>query len=136
MREKLGSLPEPADAHHRARIAVGFRPTNGQETTPAPAAWQMKSFPHTSTFLRAVKRIVQFKPAAEALDNPIEPLAYAMTHSTDRYMALLLDHAGEAGLREAIDKAPAGIIDARSWSQWNARIGRIPAPPPPRRKPA
>ena len=48
-------------------------------------------------------------------------------------MALLLDHVGKAGLREAIDKAPPGIIDARSWSYWNAKIGRIPPPPSPRR---
>jgi hypothetical protein len=94
----------------------------------------MKPFPHTPRFLRAAKRIVWFKPAAKALDNPIEFLAYAMKHATDRDTALLLGHVGEAGLREAIDKAPAGIIDARSWSYWNARLGRIPAPPRPRRK--
>jgi hypothetical protein len=49
-------------------------------------------------------------------------------------MALLLDHIGEDGLREAIDNAPPGIIDARSWSYWNAKIGRFPAPPLPRRR--
>lgn len=94
----------------------------------------MRPFPHTPRFLRAAKRIVWFKAPEEALDNPVELLAFAMKHATDRDMALLLDHVGEAGLREAIDNAPAGIIDARSWSYWNAKIGRIPAPPPPRRK--
>jgi hypothetical protein len=48
-------------------------------------------------------------------------------------MALLLDQVGESGLREALDAAPPGIIDARSWSYWNAKIGRFPAPPAPRR---
>jgi hypothetical protein len=56
-------------------------------------------------------------------------MAYAMKHATDRDMALLFEHIGENGLREAIDNAPPGIIDARSWSYWNARIGRFPAPP-------
>jgi hypothetical protein len=93
----------------------------------------VKPLPHTPALLRAAKRIVWFKAPEEALDSPIELLAYAMKHSTDRDMALLLEHVGKAGLREAIDKAPPGIIDARSWSYWNAKIGRIPPPPPPRR---
>jgi hypothetical protein len=76
----------------------------------------MKSLPHTPELLRAAKRIVWFKPPEEALDNPVELLAYAMTGATDEDMALLLDHVGMTGLREAIDNAPPGIIDARSWS--------------------
>jgi hypothetical protein len=94
----------------------------------------MKPLPRTPAFLAAARRIVWFKPPEEALDNPIELMAYAMKHSTDEDMALLLRHLGEDGLREAIDKAPPGIVDARSWSYWNARIGRFPAPPAPRRQ--
>jgi hypothetical protein len=93
----------------------------------------MNPFPHTPELLRAAKRIVWFKPPEDALENPVELLAYAMRHSTDEDMALLLEHIGESGLREAIDNAPAGIIDARSWSYWNARIGRYPPPPVPQR---
>jgi hypothetical protein len=94
----------------------------------------MKPFPRTPALLAAARRIVWFKPPEEALDNPIELMAYAMKHSTDQDMALLLRHVGEDGLREAIEKAPPGIVDARSWSYWNARIGRFPAPPAPRRR--
>jgi hypothetical protein len=61
-------------------------------------------------------------------------MAYAMKHATDRHRALLLDHIGEDGLRKAIDNVSPGIIGARSWSYWNARIGRFPAPPAPRRR--
>ena len=93
----------------------------------------MKPLPHTPEFLRAAKRIVWFKPPEEALDNPVELLAYAMKAATDEDMALLLGRVGLRGLREAIDSAPPGIIDARSWSYWNAKIGRYPAPPPPQR---
>jgi hypothetical protein len=93
----------------------------------------MKPFPHTPELLRAAKHIVWFKRPEEALENPVELLAYAMKHSTDEDMALLLEHIGESGLREAIDNAPAGIIDPRSWAYWNARIGRYPAPPAPQR---
>jgi hypothetical protein len=95
----------------------------------------MTPLPHTPELLAtARRRIVWFKPPEEALDSPIELLAYAMRQATAEDMALLLDHVGEDGLREAIDHAPPGIIDARSWSYWNAKIGRFPAPPVPRRE--
>ena len=93
----------------------------------------MKPFPHTPELLCAARRIVWFKPSEESLDNPVELMAYAMKHSTDEDMALLLGLIGESGLREAIDNAPAGIIDARSWAYWNAKIGRYPTPPLPQR---
>jgi len=35
--------------------------------------------------------------------------------------------------REALEDAPPGIIDERSWAYWNVMIGRYPTPPMPRR---
>jgi hypothetical protein len=94
----------------------------------------MTPLPCTPAFLAAARRIVWFKPPEEALDNPIELMAYAMKRATDADIKLLLDHIGADGLREAIEKAPPGIIDARSWCYRNAKIERIPAPPLRRRK--
>jgi len=37
-------------------------------------------------------------------------------------------------LREALDHAPPGVIDPRSWAYWNSKLGRYPAPPPPTRR--
>lgn len=93
----------------------------------------MTPFPATPEFLRAARRIVWFKPPEEALNQPIELMAYAMKHSTDDDMALLLDHVGMDGLCEALTHAPPGVIDPRSWSYWNAKAGRYPAPPMPTR---
>ena len=93
----------------------------------------MKPFPTTPDFLHAAQRIIWFKPPETALGNPIELLAYAIKHSTDEDMALLLDHVGLDGIKEALDSAPPGIIDARSWAYWNAKVGRYPAPPMPAR---
>ena len=89
----------------------------------------MKAFPHTPDFLRTAKRIVWFKPPEDALNSPIELMAYAMKASTDEDMALLLEHVGPEGLAEAIDKAPPRIITPRSWAYWNDKIGRYPTPP-------
>lgn len=93
----------------------------------------MKPFSATPQFLKAAKRIVWFKPPEETLARPIELMAYAMKHSLDEDMALLLDHVGLDGLREAIECAPPGIIGARSWAYWNARAGFVPARPQPTR---
>ena len=93
----------------------------------------MTPFPVTPEFLRAARRIIWFKEPEETLSDPIQLMAYAMKHSTDEDMALLLSHAGLAGLREALDNAPPGIIDPRSWAYWNVKVGRFPAPPMPMR---
>jgi hypothetical protein len=91
----------------------------------------MKPFPQTPVFLRAARRIVWFKPPEESLAQPIELMAYAMKASTDEDMALLLEHIGLEGLAAAIDHAPPGVIPARAWAYWNAKVGRYPAPPMP-----
>ncbi|MEQ1694572.1 MAG: hypothetical protein ABL901_01910 [Hyphomicrobiaceae bacterium] len=91
----------------------------------------MKPFPQTPEFINAARRIIWFDQPEQALQDPRRLLAYALKHSTDEDMALLLAHAGLAGLREALDNAPPGIIDPRSWSYWNVKAGRYPPPPMP-----
>jgi hypothetical protein len=49
-------------------------------------------------------------------------------------MKLLRTYVSEADLTEALDNAPPGIIDPRSWAYWQTRAGRYPAPPLPKRQ--
>lgn len=93
----------------------------------------MTPFPPTPEFLRAARRIVWFEAPELTLGDPLKLMAYALKHSTDEDMALLLGHVGQDGLKEALDNALPGIIDPRSWSYWNAKIGRYPCPPMPTR---
>ncbi|MGH6949297.1 MAG: hypothetical protein ACREH4_00335 [Vitreimonas sp.] len=37
-------------------------------------------------------------------------------------------------LRDALDAAPAGVFDARSWAYWNLVVGRYTPPPLPERR--
>jgi hypothetical protein len=94
----------------------------------------MKEFPTSPDMLRAARRIIWFKAPEESLRNPVELMAYAMKHATDEDMALLLSYCGLEGLKEAIDNAPPGIVDGRSWAYWNLRVGRYPAPERPVRR--
>jgi hypothetical protein len=61
-------------------------------------------------------------------------VAYAFAHATHEDMAFLRKFLSGDDLREALDHAPPGIIDPRSWAYWNTRLGRYPAPPMPKRQ--
>jgi len=87
--------------------------------------------PDTETIAR---RVVWFEPPDQALADPVRFMAYAMAHATHEDMKVLRHYVDDADFREALDKAPPGIIDPRSWAYWNAKMGRYPAPPPPKRQ--
>ncbi|MDE2005286.1 MAG: hypothetical protein KGI51_01865 [Rhodospirillales bacterium] len=80
------------------------------------------------------RRILWFDPPAAALADPIRFMAYVMAHATIEDLAILRRYVSEDGFREALDRAPPGIIDPRSWAYWNSRFGRYPPPPPPHRR--
>ena len=49
-------------------------------------------------------------------------------------MRKLRRHGSNDDICEALDKAPPGIMDPRSWAYWNSKMGRYPPPPLPVRK--
>lgn len=61
-------------------------------------------------------------------------MAYAMTYAMHEDMQVLRQYVSDDDFREAIDQAPAGIIDPRSWAYWNSKMGRYPPPPLPTRR--
>lgn len=91
----------------------------------------MKPFPQSPEYLRAARRIIWFEEPATALAEPYRFTAYAFRYGTPEDMDLILAHVGEDGLGDALDHAPPGIIDPRSWAYWNVRAGRYPTPPMP-----
>jgi hypothetical protein len=48
-------------------------------------------------------------------------------------MRLIREYVSDEDFREALDRAPPGIIDPRSWAYWNSKMGRYPPPPLPKR---
>ena len=94
----------------------------------------MKRFPETPELLAVAGRVVWFKPASEALADPVHFLAHVMTYGTVEDLRALEGAAGPNEFREALDNAPPGVFDARSWAYWNLKCGRVPAPPMPARK--
>ena len=93
----------------------------------------MKARPINSLTEAIARRVVWFEPPTEALEEPIRFMAYAMKHATHDDMRELRRYVSDEDFREALDKAPPGIIDSRSWAYWNSVMGRYPAPPLPKR---
>src|SRR5882724_1830859 len=94
----------------------------------------MKLVPMNEETAAVATRVIWFEPPAKALSDPVRLMAYAMAHATYEEMRLLRRYVSDDDLREALDHAPPGIIDPRSWAYWNSKMGRYPPPPPPTRR--
>ena len=88
----------------------------------------MISLPATPALLRVAQRVVWFKEPAAALADPVHLLAHAMTYGSIEDIVALQAVVGKEGFREALEQAPPGIFDPRSWAYWNLVCGRQPAP--------
>jgi len=93
----------------------------------------MKSIPLTPDTEALARRLVWFEEPAEALADTFRFAAYALARATHEDMKLVHQFFSDDDLLEALDNAPPGIIDPRSWAYWNAKLGRYPAPPMPKR---
>lgn len=93
----------------------------------------MRPIPATARMLKVARRIVWLEDPEKALGDPIRFLAYAMAHARHEDMRVIRQHVSDDDFREALDNAPPGIIDPRSWAYWNLRMGRFPPPPLPQR---
>ena len=80
------------------------------------------------------RRIVRFESPEKAISDPIRFVAYAMTHAPPEDIRAIRRYVCNDDFREALDHAPAGIIDPRSWAYWNNKMGRYPPPPLPMRR--
>ena len=94
----------------------------------------MKPIPLNAETAAVARRIVWFEPPTEALEDPVRFMAYAMAYATHEDMKILRRYVSDEDFREALDRAPPGIIDPRSWAYWNSKLGRYPPPPAPKRR--
>jgi hypothetical protein len=94
----------------------------------------MKPIPLNPETEEVARHIVWFEEPAEALADPVRFMAYAMARATHEEMKVIRRYVSDDDFREALDKAPPGIIDRRSWAYWNSKMGHYPAPPLPKRQ--
>jgi hypothetical protein len=78
--------------------------------------------------------LIWFEPPEKALAYTERFVAYAVAHATLNQMAVLRRYLSDDEFRIALDNAPPGIIDPRSWSYGHAIMGCHPPPPLPVRR--
>lgn len=93
----------------------------------------MRAIPVTAQMAAVARRIIWFEEPQRALADPVRFMAYAMTYARHEDMRIIRRYVCDEDIRRALDAAPPGIIDPRSWAYWNLKIGRFPPPPQPRR---
>jgi hypothetical protein len=94
----------------------------------------LKPIPVTPETLAVAANIIWFEPPEKSLADPIRFMAYAMTYALPEDMRFIRKFVSDDDFREALEHAPAGIIDPRSWAYWNSKMGRYPPPPQPVRR--
>ncbi len=86
----------------------------------------MITLPHTQELEQVARNTVWFKSPGQAIDAPYHLVAHVLTYGTHEDVATLRKYLADDDLREALDHAPAGIFDPRSWAYWNLLLGRSP----------
>jgi hypothetical protein len=94
----------------------------------------MKPIPVTPETLAVARRVIWFEPPEKALSDSARFMAYAMTYALPEDMRFIRKYVSDNDFRDALDEAPPGIIDPRSWAYWNSKMGRYPPPPHPVRR--
>lgn len=80
------------------------------------------AIPATPETLAIARRIVWFEAPETALSNTRRFMAYAFRYGTHEDLRELRHHLTDDQMREALEQAPPGIIDARSWAYWRLRL--------------
>ena len=93
----------------------------------------MKALPYNPDLLKVAPRVIWFEPAEVALADPVRFLAHPMAYGTVDEIAVVRRYVNRNDFREALEHAPPGVMDKRSWAYWNTKFGRYPVPPLPRR---
>jgi pyoverdine/dityrosine biosynthesis protein Dit1 len=93
----------------------------------------MKPLKLTEEMQKSARRCVWFEPPEVAIQNPARLTAYVLTHGMPEDTKALRDQLSDDDLKQALDEAPPGIYDPRSWAYWNLVVGRYDTPALPTR---
>lgn len=79
------------------------------------------------------QRYVWWQPPDVTLARRDHFLCQLMTLGTLEDVRAVRDLLGDDAFRHALDHAPPGVVDARSWNFWHRLLNRQPPPPLPER---
>ncbi|MBT9586567.1 hypothetical protein IV102_24700 [bacterium] len=90
--------------------------------------------PDSPEMLGVAQRVMWSCKPHEALQQPYLFLAHVMTYGLTSDVVFVRKTLGLDAFREALEHAPAGIFDPRSWSYWHLICGQSSPPPLPERQ--
>jgi hypothetical protein len=79
------------------------------------------------------RRVCWWEPASNTLENTPVFLCRIMVLGTWDDTCIAIEHYGRNAFREALQNAPPGLFDPRSWHYWHHRLEFLPVPPLPQR---
>ena len=101
-------------------VQMGLKSGSTTGTAPQRLAW-------------IARRVCWWQPAEATLENTPLFLCRVMVFGTWEDICVVLERYLENSLREALQSAPAGLFDNRSWHYWHHRLKVLPVPPLPER---
>ena len=93
----------------------------------------LPKLPRDDEVLEVARRINWYKEPLDAIADTTDFLAHLMTYGRPEDIEIIRKFLTMDDFREALEHAPPGIMDARSWNYWNIVTGRVPVPPMPER---
>jgi hypothetical protein len=97
----------------------------------------VKRKPTTATdseqMARIARRVCWWQSAEVTVDNTPLFLCRVMVFGTWDDVCFVIDKHGKASFREALQSAPPGLFDNRSWHYWHHRLKLLPVPALPQR---
>jgi hypothetical protein len=82
---------------------------------------------------RIARRVCWWQSAEATLQNTPFFLCRVMVFGTWADVCFVIENYRKASLREALQRAPAGLFDNRSWYYWHHRLQILPVPALPAR---
>ena len=78
------------------------------------------------------RRYVWWQAPERTLTRPRHFICQLMTLGTAQDVRIARTLLGDAAFQDALDHAPPGVMDAKSWNFWHLFFGRQPPPAPTR----
>jgi len=82
---------------------------------------------------RIARRVCWWQSAETTLQDTSRFLCQVMVFGTWTDVCFLLNKYGKAPFRQALQSAPPGLFDHRSWHYWHHRLKVLPVPELPAR---
>lgn len=82
----------------------------------------MNALPRTADLEHVARRCVWFKSTEAALARPVHLVAHVLTYGMPSDVKTLRKYVSDTELAEAVENAPAGIFDGRSWAYWRLML--------------